>query len=322
MRSPRIKLTGQPAVYHCISRIVGGQFLLNDLEKEHLRLLLWLLADFCGVQIITYCLMSNHFHVLVRILSTEPPSDEELLRRARRFYGQKSFQVRRLEAEIEQHGAISDKQRRRLVRRMNDLSIFMKELKQGFSVWFNRKYGRFGTLWAERFKSVLIEDEPSSVQKVAAYIDLNAIRAGLVSDPKDYRFCGYAQALGEGGLAQEGLASCLPGESWSEKMEHYRKYLFCESAVAGHSDKQTLSKEELQAKLSAGETLTVSEVLRMKVRYLTAGAVLGSQAFVEEVFGLFRAHFGKGRKDGARAMKGADWGGMMVLRALRKNLFG
>ena len=68
---------------------------------------------------------------------------------------------------------------------MGDVSAFMKELKQRFSIWFNRSHKRFGTLWAERFKSVLIENAASALRTVAAYIDLNPVRAGLVEDPKE-----------------------------------------------------------------------------------------------------------------------------------------
>jgi hypothetical protein len=49
-----------------------------------------------------------------------------------------------------------------------------------FTFRFNRQHGRFGTLWAERFKSVLVEDQPGVVQTVAAYVDLNPVRAGKV----------------------------------------------------------------------------------------------------------------------------------------------
>ena len=76
---------------------------------------------------------------------------------------------------------------------MGDVSIFMKELKHGFSIWYNRTHGRFGTLWAERFRSVLVEGRPLALQTVAACIDLNPVRANLCQDPKDYRFCGYAE---------------------------------------------------------------------------------------------------------------------------------
>jgi REP element-mobilizing transposase RayT len=49
--------------------------------------MLWDVSDFCGVQILTYCILSNHFHVLVRVpastASGQEISDEELLRRFR-----------------------------------------------------------------------------------------------------------------------------------------------------------------------------------------------------------------------------------------------
>ena len=50
MRMARIKIEGATAVYHCISRIVGGQMLLDDLGKEKLIGLLGKLAEFCGVE--------------------------------------------------------------------------------------------------------------------------------------------------------------------------------------------------------------------------------------------------------------------------------
>ncbi len=78
---------------------------------------------------------------------------------------------------------------------MWDLSEFMKTLKQKFTSGFNRQQGREGTLWERRFKSVLVEGSWNCILKVAAYIDLNAVRAGLVDDPKDYRWCGYGEAV-------------------------------------------------------------------------------------------------------------------------------
>ena len=74
---------------------------------------------------------------------------------------------------------------------MGDVSEYIKTVKQRFSVWYNRNNRRYGTLWADRFKSVLVEGKGNPLQTMAAYIDLNPVRAGLVEDPKDYRFCGY-----------------------------------------------------------------------------------------------------------------------------------
>ena len=68
----------------------------------------------------------------------------------------------------------------------------MIKFKQRFSIWYNRSHGRFGTLWAERFRSVLIEGRPLALQTVVAYIDLKPVRAHLCRDPMQYRFCDYA----------------------------------------------------------------------------------------------------------------------------------
>jgi len=57
----RIKVEGVDANYHAMSRVVGGERLFGDREKEVLRKMLWQVADFCGVEILTYCVMSNHF---------------------------------------------------------------------------------------------------------------------------------------------------------------------------------------------------------------------------------------------------------------------
>ncbi len=49
---------------------------------------------------------------------------------------------------------------------------------QRFSQWFNRRHDRVGRLWESRFKSVLLEGSRETLIKVAAYVDLNAVRAG------------------------------------------------------------------------------------------------------------------------------------------------
>ena len=87
---------------------------------------------------------------------------------------------------------------------MGDISEFMRTLKQRYTKWFNHTYETQGTLWAEHFGSVLVEDDPSVVALVAAYIDLNAVRAGLAELPEHYRWCGYAEARAGNGAVADG----------------------------------------------------------------------------------------------------------------------
>ncbi len=65
MHLRRIKLIGfGPSIYHCISRIVGGEWYLDARAKEVLRRQIGRVSAFCEVEILTYCIMSNHFHLL------------------------------------------------------------------------------------------------------------------------------------------------------------------------------------------------------------------------------------------------------------------
>ena len=148
---------------------------------------------------------------------------------------------------------------------MGDLSVFMKELKQRFTIWYNATHDRYGTLWAQRFKSVLVQDTPGVLQLVAGYIDLNAVRAGIVQDPKDYRFCGYGEAVAGKREAQRGLNSMEPNKSWHQLSSEYRTFL---SIKAGAGKKGRMSRNQILRVLKSGGKLSVSEVLRLRIRCL------------------------------------------------------
>ena len=88
MRKKRLKISGRCAVYHCVTRTVNKERLIDDVAKEVLRKQLWQIADFSGVEVITYCVMSSHFHVQIRVPDRErmKVSDQELMRRYRVLY--------------------------------------------------------------------------------------------------------------------------------------------------------------------------------------------------------------------------------------------
>ncbi|MFP4157128.1 MAG: transposase [Opitutales bacterium] len=363
MRRKRIRMEG--AVYHCMTRTVNGERLFGDREKEVLRKMLWQVADFSGVEVLTYCLMGNHFHVLVRVPVAGDLSDAELLRRYCVLYPKptkyQTASLRVLEKTLAAGGDEAEVIRRRLLVRMGDVSEFMKALKQRFSVWYNRSHKRFGTLWAERFKSVLVEGKGNALQTVAAYIDLNPVRAGLVEDPKDYRFCGYAEAVANPlGRAEAGFvwgsdeggrrADVRSGEvqSFSPKRTAAEGMCFIWEAHADGSARDVLSCEgalrmhrELIFGKRAGEpglpestrekalkvlqqeraALPRATVLRCRVRYFSDGAILGSREFVRSFIANWQS--AKGRKSPPKlcVLPGADWGDLVSIRGLRKKVF-
>ena len=285
--------------------------------------MVWRQAAFCGVEVITYCVMSNHFHILVRAPERPALTDAQLIEHLEGLYGPKGVPTLLARQAVAERGQIDADIRQRLIERMGDVSVFMKELKQRFSLWYNRHHVRFGTLWAERFKSVVVEDQPTSLEAVAAYIDLNPVRAGLVEDPKDYRFCGYAAAVAGNALARRGLMSLRKDPaSWAGCAAAYRMRLFVGGGSAHQSGKVILYKEKIKAVIEQGGELSLGQILRLRVRHMSDGVVLGSQAFVNEVFTLHREKFGPKRKVGARPVRALASIGLMALRNLRVRALG
>ena len=263
---------------------MGGQWYLNARAKEVLRRQIGRVSTFCGVEILTYCILSNHFHLLVRIPEYREVTDEELLKRFSGLHGERDVRVSILAAALKEDGPYGKAWRGRLQARMGDVSIFMKELKQRFSIWYNRSHGRFGTLWAERFRSVVVEGRPFALQTVAAYIDLNPVRANLCQDPKDFRFCGYAEAVGGSETARRGIEMLSFGSEWKTARRNYRMAIFGKGSLPRHGGQPYIDPERAKAVLENGGKLSLPELLRCRVRYFIDGAALGSGEFVQEQF--------------------------------------
>lgn len=347
MNTSRILGIGR-CYYHVVSRVVDKQRVFGPREKEVFRKILRNQEAFSGVRVVTYCLMSNHFHLLLEVPDRETlaPLDEEgllavlpLLYDGEVVEGVKQELERaRLSGNASWHREILD----RYERRRGDLARFVKELKLRLTFYMNKRLDRVGTLWEGRYKSVLVEGGEQALMTVAAYIDLNPVRAGMVSRPEDYRWCGYAEAMAGGkraGRAREGLGTILSTalqapefqHDWSEIAARYRMFLFEEGREVtgdpgrGETSRPGMTEAEVEAVATQGGRMSLAEALRHRVRYFCDGAVLGSAEFVEAIFEReqsLRGRFGEKRRTGARPMRGADWGGLRVLRDLQKEVMG
>ena len=335
MRTARIKSRGR-AFYHCISRVVDKQMILGDIERDKFRDLMRGCETFAGVRIVTYALLSNHLHIMVEVPQRVMVDEAGIRRRLAALYSDK--EVARIEMrwegwrkEGQERLVEADLERFRL--RMYDVSEFMKTLKQRFTLWYNIREQRTGTLWEDRFKSVLVEQPPhyvkarsgaGALKTIAAYIDLNPVRAGLVADPKDYRWSGYGEAVAGKMRAREGLALIYGTDQseWRRFGESYRTLLYAAGKDAlsafGQIDGRELTAAEIEAHIKEHGTLSLAAVLHCRVRYFSDGLAIGSKAFVNQVFKEYRDRFGEKRKSGARRLKGADWGGLCTARDLRR----
>jgi putative transposase len=343
----------KPAIYHCISRVVDRKFVLGDEEREHFRMLMRMYENFSGCRVLSYCLMSNHFHILLEVptMPTDGISDDELLVRLAAIKNE-AF-VAGVAAELATAKAEPDAEyaairlgeiRERFTYRMHNLSEFMKTLLQRFTRWFNRIHQRCGTLWEERYKSVIVESGLAA-RTIAAYIDLNPVRAGLVADPADYRWSSYGEAIGggrkgNGKKARLGLirvfedptaANFALAQTWQDVSRRHRRLMgLALERKPGHAP--VAKSGQTRAAPTAAEThknsdnrsifseLSMVDMLRCRIRYFTDGAVIGSQAFVNEAFAEARERFPEKRKDGARRLRGnaaAAAGTLWSMRDLR-----
>jgi putative transposase len=340
MRKARLKAPPSypVAYYHCVSRVVDRQFVLGPAEKEQWVSLMREYERFCGVRIVTYCIMSNHFHILVEVPERpkEPLSDQTLLERVDGLSGMSSAgTIRQQLGWFRERGQAeaAEALRERILARMWDVSWFMKLLKQRFTQWHNRRQGRKGTLWEERFKSVLVEGAGDVVAAMAAYIDLNPVRAKLVEDPKDYRWSGYGEAMGGGREARAGLrlvveAACGQKVAEEQVLGGYRMWLYGVGEAGrglteeGQAVRAGFTSEQVKQVVAEKGRLPLGEYLRLRVRYFTDGAVLGSRNYVNGIYLAFRERFGPRRKNGARRMRYVDHGGMYCLRDLQVRILG
>jgi len=347
-----------PVLYHVISRVVDRRLAFHRDEKEHFRKLMRMHEKFSGCRVLAYAVMGNHFHLLLEV----PPRPEAGLDAAtldRKVFAERLAGIYRpgVVAEILKMldtalGATDGSEASRIrvteeiagpyLVRMHDLSEFMNGVLKRFTRWFNRQHTRTGTLWEERFKSVIVESGIPA-RTVAAYIDLNPVRAGLAADPADYRWSSYGEAVGAGARSAAGKAArgglvrallCSDGVKdepgrWSEVSGRYRLLLrqamerkgrsvavrqgneigaAAGPMVAGFDDKPKDGGGDGLTKVGGpfgfAAEMGFAGMLMCRVRYFTSGAVIGSRETVEQCFEQARYRFGPKRKTGARRARG------------------
>ncbi len=297
--------------YHVISRIAGQQFLVDDEEKDVLMRLMFNAAVFSGVEIMTFALMDNHFHLLVKVPRAHEVDDVELVEKMRVLYGDVKTDRILSEWEAWDRRGLSFKvidAKTALRRRMFDLSQFCKTLKETYSMSYNFRHAHVGTIWGSRFKSILLSPDYKTLMTVGSYIDLNPVRAEIVENPGAYRWSGYGTAIRGNVLSRNGICSMVAAAYIRREVPFETALQVYESAIEGFIEQP--SKEEFESKekitqekhkasrehpefvlekvaaeIAEGAKLSLFEMLRCKVRYFSHGLAIGPASFVREFLG-------------------------------------
>lgn len=281
-RTSRMIITNEQAVYHVMSRTALEGFPLGSVEKDFLLELIKRFSELYFTEILGFCLMGNHFHLLVKMLPEKDFSNTEIKRRCQTFYG-KNY--------IFPEGHLPH-----FRLKLASLSEFVRDIKVNFTRYYNRRHNRRGYFWGDRFKSVIV-DKGETLVNCLAYIDLNPLRAGIVKKPEEYRWSSIGYHLQtdnkDGFLSTDfGLVE-FNAKNEKKRVRLYRRYMY-EAGSIDRPEKDKLKVIDpwmLQKERQKDFKITQASRLRYRTRYFTDSGIIGSKEFVSTHYQRFKHLF-------------------------------
>jgi len=283
-RTSRMVIPDEKAAYHVISRTALDGLPFDDVDKDKFVKILKRFSLVYFADILGFCMMSNHFHLLVRMYPGEGFSDDDIKLRYKAFHGDDTG------FPMTEEGVQYFREK------WSSLSKLMQEIKQTFSRHYNKRHSRRGTLWGERFKSVIVQDGESLINCLA-YIDLNPVRAKIVQKPENYRWSslGYhTQTDNKDNFLSTDFGLVEFGNSdEKERFRRYRRYLYEKGAIKCSDGKNThvISEKVLEKERANNFEISKTNRFLNKTRYFTDSGIIGSKEFVSENYHRFKHMF-------------------------------
>lgn len=322
MRQPRLIGTG-PSFYHCITETLPSLPAFTEDDKNLFVGNLRRMEAFTGVRVVTYSILDHRIRMLVHVGDLADVSESELGRRLKTYYGAEAGgerlkilrQIKRKDGAKAYAKAVA-----KYTDRMGSMALFLKTLLQMLTQGYNNRNGTKGTIFQERFRSILIEGWGPALLSTAAFIDLDSVRVGEVERARDYAYSGFGSASRGNKQARAGLAILFPyledkPKDWRGFSSLYRGLLL------PPKDNVFLDARDVQAELRKRRPwLPRSVLLRCELRYFDYGTILGRPEFIEEVFHDNRHIFASDRARMSYTMRFANWEGMHSMRNPVKRL--
>lgn len=185
-RSQQVNLEAT-TYYHCMAKCVRRGFLLGQdskNKKNYIHRKKWIveqlkmLSSVFAMRVCAYAVMSNHYHVVLKVEDKVALSwsNDEVVERWSQLYPKSARESAHQPDKIMQWRM-----------RLMDISWFMKCLNEYIATRANKEDKVEGRFWNGRFKSQALLDE-GAVLCAMVYVDLNPIRQGLAITPEESEF--------------------------------------------------------------------------------------------------------------------------------------
>jgi len=208
MTKPRSQLIdiSQTPYYHCISRCVRRAFLCGEdhvtgknyeYRKDWMIERLALLSRVFSIQISSYAVMSNHYHVVLRVdkYQANEWDDPAVAKRWRQIYGWPLLVNKYLKGDTDKAETMKDKEVIQTWReRLYDISWFMRCLNEHLARRANAEDQCTGSFWESRYKSQALLGD-AAVLTCMSYVDLNPIRAKTSDTPENSDYTSVQQRI-------------------------------------------------------------------------------------------------------------------------------
>jgi len=308
-RTARMVIPDEQAVYHVMSRTALDGYPIGSVEKDFLLNLIKQVSRLYFTEILGFCLMGNHFHLLVKMVPDTEFSDDDIAKRLKLYYGQ-DYQLPLGQLPL-------------LRLKLANLSEFIRDIKVNFARYYNRRHNRRGYFWGDRFKSVIV-DRGETLVNCLAYIDLNPLRAGMVKQPEKYRWNSIGYHLQTGNkdhfLSTDFGLKEFNVRSEKERIRRYRRYMY-EAGSLDRTDKgrvKLIDPRILAKQKNKDFEITKARCLRYRTRYFTDSGIIGSKEFVSTHYQRFKHLFAAKNKKLPKPVKGLS--GMYSLKRLSEIL--
>lgn len=144
-----------------------------------------------------------------------------------------------------------------------EVSGFMREVASEMARAYNRRKGRINAFWGDNYHATLVEDG-EYLWRCLCYIELNMVRCGVVTHPREWPWVGYAEIMG-----QRQRYRCLDLERLCWRL-------------------RASSLEDLRKNLSASLAERIAQAESKREACWTESLAVGSQGFVEQVKPMIR----------------------------------